>query len=531
MATFDFKAATPAVSFAGTEFLFGAASQAASTPTIYPYSTILTYLQTTGAGFAVLALPNVFSSAIQTASALTTTSPGWYAQITGDSVPRVRVGLNATDVASLSFGGGSGARDAFLEYVAAANLRHGAADAAAPVAQLLSVQNVLAGTTNTAGANTTLKGSAGTGTGQGGQYIIQLAPKGTTGTSQNAFTNIANFGFYSAATTLPAFWLGQSSPSSSNYTLLLNGNSIALNAPSGGSVLLSVNDGDGLFMNATVVQMGAAFKFGWTATTLSGTIDTILTRAAAASVQHGAADAAAPVAQTIRVQSVVAGTANTAGTDWTHIGSIGTGTGAGGKTIFQGAPAGGASRSASSVTCTNASPGVFTLSSHALAIGQAVTLAGTAVPTGFTAGTVYYICSDGSFSANAFTLSTSIANAYAGTAVNTSSTGTSVTLTTGQNTLFPGITITAPATVGTGATLATQPPSVVVGGTHALAAAGTDGFIYMPGGAGPPTGTPTAQGTGTYPLYWDHTNKQLYIYDGAWLQPKTPGAAAIVNWQ
>lgn len=44
MANFDFKAATPVSSFAGTEFLFGAASQAAATPSIYTFSGILTYL-------------------------------------------------------------------------------------------------------------------------------------------------------------------------------------------------------------------------------------------------------------------------------------------------------------------------------------------------------------------------------------------------------------------------------------------------------------------------------------------------------
>lgn len=57
-------------------------------------------------------------------------------------------------------------------------------------------------------------------------------------------------------------------------------------------------------------------------------------------IQLGAADAAAPVAQTLQVQSVVAGTSNTAGTDWTLQGSRGTGTGAGGNVLFKVAPAG-----------------------------------------------------------------------------------------------------------------------------------------------------------------------------------------------
>jgi hypothetical protein len=53
-----------------------------------------------------------------------------------------------------------------------ANLRLGAADAAAPVAQTLSVQSVVAGTTNTAGTALTITGSQGTGTGAGGSIIL-----------------------------------------------------------------------------------------------------------------------------------------------------------------------------------------------------------------------------------------------------------------------------------------------------------------------------------------------------------------------
>jgi hypothetical protein len=76
--------------------------------------------------------------------------------------------------------------DVLLTRRAAANLRFGAADAAAPVAQTLSVQSVVAGTTNTAGANLTITGSQGTGTGAGGSIIFQVAPAGSSGTAQNA---------------------------------------------------------------------------------------------------------------------------------------------------------------------------------------------------------------------------------------------------------------------------------------------------------------------------------------------------------
>lgn len=85
-------------------------------------------------------------------------------------------------------------------------------------------------------------------------------------------------------------------------------------------------------------------QFGWAATNIAtGTKDVILTRGGAATLQFGAANAAAPVAQTMRVQSVVAGTADTAGTDWTHIGSLSTGAGAGGKMVFKTSAKGAAS--------------------------------------------------------------------------------------------------------------------------------------------------------------------------------------------
>lgn len=62
---------------------------------------------------------------------------------------------------------------------------------------------------------------------------------------------------------------------------------------------------------------------------------TIIKSPASASLQFGDSDAAAPVAQTTRVQSVVAGTAAANGANWTLIGSLPTGTGTSGDVIFQ----------------------------------------------------------------------------------------------------------------------------------------------------------------------------------------------------
>jgi hypothetical protein len=74
------------------------------------------------------------------------------------------------------------------------------------------------------------------------------------------------------------------------------------------------------------------------------------------------------------------------------------------------------------VTATNASPCVVTLNAHTLVNGNRVKLGGTAVPTGFTAGTSYYVVSA---AANTFQLSAT----PGGSAINSSSTGTSVTVT------------------------------------------------------------------------------------------------------
>ena len=84
----------------------------------------------------------------------------------------------------------SSSSDTFLTRRGAANLRLGAADAASAVPQLLSVQSVVAGTTNTAGQNFTITGSQGTGTGAGGSLIFQVAPAGSSGSAQNALQNV-----------------------------------------------------------------------------------------------------------------------------------------------------------------------------------------------------------------------------------------------------------------------------------------------------------------------------------------------------
>lgn len=66
----------------------------------------------------------------------------------------------------------------------------------------------------------------------------------------------------------------------------------------------------------------------------------------------------------------------------------------------------------------------------------------------------------------------------------------------------------------------------VVAGTGAVGSAGTAGFFFIRGGAGVPTGTPQAK-TGMVPMYFDTTNNNFYMYNGAsWKKASSGGTWA-----
>jgi len=105
----------------------------------------------------------------------------------GGTLPNaVRVGSTSAIGFSSAADAATADNDTILTRRGPANLRLGAADAAAPVAQTLSVQ----GRTGTDAAATaypfTIQGAQGTGTGAGGSIVFQVAPAGTAGSTPNA---------------------------------------------------------------------------------------------------------------------------------------------------------------------------------------------------------------------------------------------------------------------------------------------------------------------------------------------------------
>lgn len=368
-------------------------------------------------------------------SGATTTGPDTEVSITGDTFARVAMGINLTDIPRISFGPGNAARDVFLERAGSANLRFGAPDAAAPVAQTSSVQNVVTGTSNTAGANRTVAGSQSTGNVDGGSILFQTSPAGGSGSTQNALATVltlagsgaSTFSGSVSATTLalsgssltpltatstdagaavgPVAEMYRNSASPAVSDLIgaysFTGNSstavkrtyaniqtiiasptnaaeyanIQFQAMNNGTLTtgMTLDFGttnrivlgtgiNGIGGNASQLTMGynntgaqaqftstglnfiGSLPVGWGAGTF-GTMDAMLTRQGAANIQFGAADAAAPVAQTLSFQSVVAGTSNTAGANATIKASASTGNVAGGSLIFQTTPLGGSGTS------------------------------------------------------------------------------------------------------------------------------------------------------------------------------------------
>lgn len=139
----------------------------------------------------------------------------------------------------------------------------------------------------------------------------------------------------------------------------------------------TVNFGSTLNVNGNIASTTGVFVSSNTGTFNLRNGSTVLSSPATATLQLGTVDAATPVAQIAQVQSVVAGTSNVAGQDWTFNGSRGTGTGAAGKIIFKTALANAAATVQNTLTTALALvAGTAVLSSYTVAGLPAAATAG-----------------------------------------------------------------------------------------------------------------------------------------------------------
>lgn len=275
---------------------------------------LATLSDATGTGSAVFATSPTLTG-LPVVQGLTTTSPGWYAQVAGDSVPRVRIGLNATDAASLGMGSGSATRDTFIERAAAANVRLGAPDAAAPVAQTLSTQNVVAGTSNAAGANFTINASQSTGTGTGGSIIFQTSPAvtATGATVQNPLTAVLTLNALSSGgNSIPqAIFSGSTSAAFPTLTWATD-TTTGLYQRASNTISFSVNGTERWEMLSSVFRARSDISLGFTSGAASASADTGVSRVAAGVIGCGTGASASVAGQcygaTLRTgQTTVAG--------------------------------------------------------------------------------------------------------------------------------------------------------------------------------------------------------------------------------
>jgi len=338
MTDIDLKTISPDTSLPTTGFLFGADSQASTNPSVYSTQTVATTLlgstsltgDTLTASAPVLNLTqtwnngavtftgvklNVTNTASGGASLLADLQVGGVSQfnvnktgvittpIIDGAVIRVSDGspqnflsvsnysswsttrqvVGVSEVNAASAGGFSINNDTILSRKAAANFRFGAADAASPAAQKLSVQSVVAGpTTNTPGANFTITGSQGIGSGAGGSIIFQVAPAGTAGNpAQNALVDALTINSSKQA----AFVSGTSSIPS----IIFNGSTTTgIYEPYGNQIGFSMTTALRYLFGGSAFSLGYDIPLRWTNSSFAdGTNDTSLSRAAAGIVQVG----------------------------------------------------------------------------------------------------------------------------------------------------------------------------------------------------------------------------------------------------
>lgn len=235
-----------------------------------------------------------------------------------------------------------------------------------------------------------------------GTGIVQVTPGSAADivfrTNYSDGTARFQLGTYPGVNSLSMVWMASITPSTSNYTLISDGSAeLGVNVQnSTGSIyfragnsnkLLRLNGSGGAGTAIATLPSGGQFGFTSSSNTDSG-FDTILRRAAAANFAFGATDAASPVAQTLSVQNVVAGTSNAAGATLTEIASLGTSQGAPGRFHLQA----GAMIAASGTTQQTAVDRLVVGATKVLTNNSAITIANVTVAAGTSAGGVLRYC-------------------------------------------------------------------------------------------------------------------------------------------
>ena len=297
MTDINLKTLTPDTSLPTTGFLFGADSQASTNPSVYSTQTVATTLlgstSLTGdvltADAPVLNLAQTWSNAAITFTGIkynatnTNSSAGSmmmdlqvggtsYFNVARNGTTTVQTTLNLINGANtpIQLNAAQKALACTLDFVikwqsstsslsgvdyaffgvrttsTAANpiFRFGAADAAAPVAQTLSVQSVVAGpTTNTPGADFKITGSQGIGSGAGGSIIFQVAPAGSPANpAQNALADALTIGGNRVVTVATKLVLALNGEMENyNGTLNINNNGMGLGTAASLSFANSAN--------------------------------------------------------------------------------------------------------------------------------------------------------------------------------------------------------------------------------------------------------------------------------------------------
>ena len=153
----------------------------------------------------------------------------------GTTSPTQQLTLRSTG--NYAIDNGSGTADLMFGRNAAASFRFGAADAAAPIAQTIGPQSVVAGTTNGAGANWTINNSLSTGSGVGGDEVHTTSASNAAATSQNAGVEILRLKASATGTNNPGRILasGQIESSGSQPTAAGAGGTCTTGAIAGGA--------------------------------------------------------------------------------------------------------------------------------------------------------------------------------------------------------------------------------------------------------------------------------------------------------